>query len=50
MAIRDIRPEDVLGAIELLDDPVQGPQLLSSLHYGPATDYRLVHRGRFYPT
>jgi hypothetical protein len=34
MAVRDIRREDVLGAIALLDDPIEGPRLLDELHFG----------------
>ena len=48
MGLGDIRREDVLGAIALLDDPVEGPRLLDELHFGPAKDYRLVYKGRFY--
>jgi hypothetical protein len=48
MGLGDIRREDVLGAIALLDDPVESPRLLDELHFGPAKDYRLVYKGRFY--
>jgi hypothetical protein len=48
MGLGDIRREDVVGAIALLDDPVEGPRLLDELHFGPARDYRLVYEGRFY--
>jgi hypothetical protein len=48
MALGDIRREDVLDAIALLDDPVEGPRLLDELHFGPAKDYRLVYKGKFY--
>ncbi|QUR68158.1 protein NO VEIN domain-containing protein [Mycobacterium spongiae] len=48
MAISDIRREDVLGAIALLDDPVDGPEIRKQLHFGRALAYRLVHSGRFY--
>jgi hypothetical protein len=48
MRLGDIRREDVLGAIALLDDPSEGPKLAKRLRYGPATDYRLLHKGKFY--
>jgi Domain of unknown function (DUF3883) len=48
MGLGDIRREDVLGAIALLDDPVEGPRLLDELHLRRAKDYRLVYEGRFY--
>jgi len=48
VAIRDITADDVLGAIELLDDPARGRELLTSLHYQPARKYRLIQGGRFY--
>jgi hypothetical protein len=34
MAVGDIRREDVLGAIALLDDPIEGPRLLDEIHFG----------------
>ena len=43
----DIDEGDVLGAIELLDDPTQA-EFLDSLHFKSATQYRLVHQGRLY--
>jgi hypothetical protein len=43
-----ILPEDVLGAIALLDDPFEGPRLRQRLHFGPARSYRLLWEGRFY--
>jgi hypothetical protein len=48
MAIGIILPEDVLAAIDLLDNPVEGPRLVKQLHYGPARSYRLLYNGRFY--
>lgn len=48
MGLGDIRREDVLRAIALLDDPVEGPRLLDELHLKPAKDYRLVYVGKFY--
>ena len=48
MELGHIRREDVLGAIALLDDPSEGPKLAKRLRYGPATDYRLLHEGKFY--
>jgi len=48
MAMRDIRSEDVLGAIALLDDPVEGPKLRRQLHFGRARSYRLLYEGKFY--
>ncbi|OBI50461.1 hypothetical protein A5705_11670 [Mycobacterium sp. E787] len=38
----------MLGAIALLDDPVEGPRLLDELHFGPAKYLRLIYRGKFY--
>jgi hypothetical protein len=46
--ISKIRPEDVIGAIHLLDDPVEGPTLLQRLGYKPSKKYRLIWEGRFY--
>ena len=46
MAFGDIRSPDVLGAIALYDDPVEGPKLLDQLHLKPAKFYRLVYEGR----
>ena len=46
MAFGDIRSPDVLGAIALYDDPVEGPKLLDQLHMKPAKFYRLVYEGR----
>ena len=43
MAFGDIRSPDVLGAIALYDDPVEGPKLLDQLHMKPAKFYRLVY-------
>ena len=43
-----ILPEHVLGAMALLDDPVEGPRLREQLHFGPARSYRLLYGGRFY--
>lgn len=34
MAVGDIRREDVLGAIALLDGLIAGPRLLDELHFG----------------
>jgi hypothetical protein len=48
MALGDVRHEDVLGAVAILDDAVEGPKLLNQLHFGPAKYLRLVYRGRFY--
>ena len=45
--ISDVDEGDVLGAIELLDDPTQA-EFVDSLHFKSATQYRLVHRGRLY--
>ena len=50
MALGDIRREDVLGAVALLDDPVEGQRLLDELRFKEAKDYRLVYKGRFYPS
>ena len=47
VAMSDIDEGDVLGAIELLDDPTQA-ESLDSLHFKSATQYRLVHQGRLY--
>ena len=47
VAVSDIDEGDVLGAIELLDDPTQA-EFLDSLHFKSATQYRLVHQGRLY--
>jgi 5-methylcytosine-specific restriction protein A len=43
----EISADDVLAAVEMLNDPEQDEQI-AKLHFGPATKYRLVHRGRFY--
>ncbi len=48
MAMWQILPEHVLGAMALLDDPVEGPRLRQQLHFGPARSYRLLYEGRFY--
>lgn len=48
MGFADIRSQDVFGAIDLLDDPVNGPQLLERLHFKPARSYRVVVDGKFY--
>ena len=48
MGLGDIRREDVLRAMALLDDPIEGPRLLEELHFKQAKDYRLVYEGRFY--
>ena len=45
MAFGDIQSPDVLGAIALYDDPVEGPKLLDQLHMKPAKFYRLVYEG-----
>ena len=47
VAVSDIDEGDVLGAIELLDDPTQA-EFLDSLHFKSATQYRLVYQGRLY--
>jgi hypothetical protein len=47
VAVSDIDEGDVLGAIELLDDPTHA-EFLDSLHFKPATQYRFVHQGRLY--
>jgi hypothetical protein len=47
VAVSDIDEGDVLGAIELLDDPTQA-EFIDSLHFKSATQYRLVHQGRLY--
>jgi hypothetical protein len=47
VALSDIDEGDVLGAIELLDDPTQA-EFLDSLHFKPATQYRIVYEGRLY--
>jgi hypothetical protein len=48
MAFRDIQHEDVLSAIALLDDPVEGARRLDELHFKPAKYLRLVYKGKFY--
>ncbi|MGC1807755.1 MAG: hypothetical protein WA752_27920, partial [Mycobacterium sp.] len=53
VGLDDVRREDMLGAIALLDDPVEGPRLLDELHFGPVPsgpgkDQWLVYKGRFY--
>lgn len=48
MAFIDIRAEDVLEAMKVMDDPAEGPKLIKQLHFGPARRYRVVHQGRFY--
>ncbi|MEE3852776.1 DUF3883 domain-containing protein [Gordonia sp. LSe1-13] len=50
MAIPDIEPAHILSAIELLDDPDEGPRLLKSLHFNEAQRFRLLCRGVFYPS
>ena len=47
MAVSDIDEGDVLGAIELLDDPTQA-EFVDSLHFKSATQYRIVYEGRLY--
>jgi hypothetical protein len=46
--ISKIRVEDVIGAIALLDDPVEGPRLREELGFKSAKNYRLLWEGRFY--
>jgi Domain of unknown function (DUF3883) len=49
MGLGDIRREDVLGAIALMDDPVRNLRVVvDELHFGPAKNYRLVYKGKFY--
>lgn len=48
MAFRDIQRQDVLDAIALLDDPVEGARRLDELHFKPAKYLRLVYRGKFH--
>ena len=48
MGLGDVRREDVLGALALLDDPAEGPRLLDELHFIKPGAYRLVYEGRFY--
>jgi hypothetical protein len=48
VAFGDIRSEDVLGAVALLDDPVEGPTLTERLRYRPVKAYRLLYEGKFY--
>lgn len=48
MAFRDIQRQDVLNAIALIDDPLEGAKRLDELHFKPAKYLRLVYRGRFY--
>jgi hypothetical protein len=47
VAVSDIDEGDVLGAIELLDDPTQA-EFIDSLHFKSAIQYRLVHQGLLY--
>jgi hypothetical protein len=37
--ISKIRAEDVIGAIALLDDPVEGPKLRKELGFKPSKNY-----------
>jgi hypothetical protein len=46
--ISDIRPEDVLGALAIMGDPVEGPKLIDELGFKPSRDYRVIWEGKFY--